>query len=237
MANYPELEPFRDDIYTCNRTRCGFCSVECPVYRAKRLETYASRGRMLVARGLLEGILEPSAEIQEVMDECLMCGYCQARCALHNMEIFQAVRREMRAAGYSSAKHERTAPRSWRRAPSLTAPRPTAGWARCPSTWAVPTRPSPRRSGPSSRCWKRWASTRWCPTRCAAATSSARSVLARNIERAQARFRQVYGPYLEGEILTVCPTCTATLHDEYTSRPNTRWWPWPSGCSRWSCRL
>jgi len=108
-TDYPALQELTDDIYTCNRTRCGFCREECPIYRVKRLETYSSRGRMLVARGLVEGILEPSAEIQEVMDDCLMCGYCQARCALNNLEIFSAVRQEMRAAGFSSPKHEKTA--------------------------------------------------------------------------------------------------------------------------------
>jgi glycolate oxidase len=34
-------------------------------------------------------------------------------------------------------------------------------------------------------------------------------------DQAQDRFRQIYGPHLDGEILTVCPTCTATLRDEY----------------------
>jgi glycolate oxidase len=34
-------------------------------------------------------------------------------------------------------------------------------------------------------------------------------------DQAQARFRQVYGSHLDSEILTVCPTCTATLRDEY----------------------
>jgi Fe-S oxidoreductase len=37
-------------------------------------------------------------------------------------------------------------------------------------------------------------------------------------EKAQARFRQVYGPHLDSEILTVCPTCTATLGEEYGLR-------------------
>ena len=44
MADYPSLQPYVDQIYTCNRTRCGFCSVECPVFRVKRTESYASRG-------------------------------------------------------------------------------------------------------------------------------------------------------------------------------------------------
>ena len=39
--------------------------------------------------------------------------------------------------------------------------------------------------------------------------------LANEYEQAQAHFRQVYGPYLDDQILTVCPTCTVTLRDEY----------------------
>jgi fumarate reductase (CoM/CoB) subunit B len=215
MANYPELEPFRDDIYTCNRTRCGFCSVECPVYRAKRLETYASRGRMLVARGLLEGILEPSAEIQEVMDECLMCGYCQARCALHNMEIFQAVRREMRAAGYSSAKHERSAAKILEEGTLFDRPTPYRRVGTVPLYLGCAYQTKPQEVRTIVSVLEKvgldpLVSDEVCCSYIVGAVG-----FGEEYERAQARFRQVYGPYLEGEILTVCPTCTATLHDDY----------------------
>jgi len=104
-ADLTGLEEWADDIYTCNRTRCGFCREECPVYRVKRVETYSCRGKMLVARGLLEGTLQPSAEIAEMLNECALCGYCQARCALNNLKIVEALRAALVKAGFTAAAH------------------------------------------------------------------------------------------------------------------------------------
>ena len=59
-----ELEKYKDAIYTCNRTRCGFCREECPIFKEKKLESYACRGKMLIARGMLEGII-PESEYEE----------------------------------------------------------------------------------------------------------------------------------------------------------------------------
>lgn len=105
MSRMQDLETYGDDIYTCNRTRCGFCREECPVYRVKRYETYSCRGKMLVARGLMEGLLPPSEEIAEMLERCLLCGYCQARCALKNMDIITALRRQMVREGLGAQPH------------------------------------------------------------------------------------------------------------------------------------
>ncbi len=215
MAEYPSLQEYVDDIYTCNRTRCGFCSVECPVFRVKRLETYASRGRMLVARGLLEGILEPSPEIQEVMDACLMCGYCQARCALRNLDIFSAVRRELRQAGYASPKHEKTAARILEEGTLFNRPTPYRRAGTLPLYLGCAYQSNPSQVQTIVSVLEKvgldpLVTDEVCCSYIVGATG-----FAEEFESAQARFRQVYGPYLEGEILTVCPTCTATLRDEY----------------------
>ena len=60
---------------------------------------------MLVARGLLEGTLQPSAEIAEMLNECALCGYCQARCAPNNLEIMEALRAALVKAGFTAAAH------------------------------------------------------------------------------------------------------------------------------------
>ncbi len=215
MAEYPSLQEYVDDIYTCNRTRCGFCSVECPVFRVKRLETYASRGRMLVARGLLEGILEPSPEIQAVMDACLMCGYCQARCALRNMDIFSAVRQELRQAGYVSPQHEKTAARILEEGTLFDRPTPYRRAGTTPLYLGCAYQSKPQEVQTIVSVLEKvgldpLVSDEVCCSYIIGATG-----FEEEFERAQDRFRQVYGPYLEGEILTVCPTCTATLRDEY----------------------
>ena len=105
MGRIQELTTYRDDIYTCNRTRCGFCREECPVYKVNRYETFSCRGKMLVARGLMEGLLEPSKEMAEILDRCLLCGYCQARCALKNMDIITAMRHHMASEGFAAQTH------------------------------------------------------------------------------------------------------------------------------------
>ena len=215
MVDLPALQAFAEDIYTCNRTRCGFCREECPVYRVKRLETYSSRGRMLVARGLMEGILEPSAEIQDVMDECLMCGYCEARCALNNMEIFGAVRQELRDAGFASPKHERTSARILDEGTLFARPTPYRRIGTTPLYLGCAYQSKPHEVKKIVSVLAKvgidpLVSDEVCCSYIVGATG-----FDDEFQQAQARFRQVYGPHLDGEILTVCPTCTATLRDEY----------------------
>ena len=111
MNRIEELSAYYEDIYTCNRTRCGSCREECPVYRIKRYETFSCRGRMLIARGLLEGICEPSEEMAEVLERCLLCGYCQARCALNNIDIITAMRQSMTNGGFTSQAHRKNVER------------------------------------------------------------------------------------------------------------------------------
>jgi Fe-S oxidoreductase len=215
MSDYPYLTEFAEEIYTCNRTRCGFCREECPIYRVKRLETFSSRGRMLAARGLLEGILEPSAEIQEVMDDCLMCGYCQARCALDNMHIFSAVRHELREAGFASRKHEQTAIKILDEGTLFARPMPFRRVGTTPLYLGCAYQSKPHEVKTIVSVLEKvgidpLVSDEVCCSYIVGAVG-----FEDQFEQAQARFRQVYGPYLDGEILTVCPTCTATLRDEY----------------------
>ncbi len=215
MTEYTALQPFTDEIYTCNRTRCGFCTVECPVFRVRRLETYASRGRMLIARGLVEGVLEPSAEIQEVMDECLMCGYCQARCALHNLDIFSAVRQELRAAGFASSKHEKSAAKILDEGSLFDRPTPFRRAGTTPLYLGCAYQSKPHEVKTMISVLEKvgidpLVSDEVCCSYIVGAVG-----FEDEFQHAQANFRQLYGPHLDGEILTVCPTCTATLRDEY----------------------
>ena len=69
------LEQHAEDIYTCNRTRCGFCVADCPIYRVKGFKAYTSRGKMMIARSLLEGQLELTAEKQHVLEGCFLSRY------------------------------------------------------------------------------------------------------------------------------------------------------------------
>jgi Fe-S oxidoreductase len=53
----------------------------------------------------MEGLLEPSKEMAEMLERCLLCGYCQARCALKNMDIIMAMRNLTVREGFATKIH------------------------------------------------------------------------------------------------------------------------------------
>ena len=103
------LERFRDDIYNCARTRCGFCAIDCPIYREYELETYTARGRNVLLRLLLEELLEPTVEIAELFFQCAVCGYCETRCAVPLVSIYEVARADFAQLGLQVEKHQKFA--------------------------------------------------------------------------------------------------------------------------------
>lgn len=101
------IEKLRDDIYTCNRTRCGFCREECPIYEIYRFEAFSSRGRNQIARGLLEGTIKPSKELLEYLGLCCVCGDCRIRCALPTVDIIETLRADLVKLGFELRGHRR----------------------------------------------------------------------------------------------------------------------------------
>ena len=87
------LKDLVDNLYTCARTQCGFCVYECPVRRVLGFETYSSRGRMHLARGIVEGNVDLTEKLVDIYFKCTLCGYCEAVCALDNTRIFRNVRK------------------------------------------------------------------------------------------------------------------------------------------------
>ncbi len=83
-----ELEKQKRGIYSC--TRCGVCVHKYGPYGTKRVcpirehtaghEPYANRGRIQVARGVLEGTIEITPKLAEVAYTCLLCGNCRQAC-------------------------------------------------------------------------------------------------------------------------------------------------------------
>jgi len=215
MSAQDALKQYIDDIYTCNRTRCGFCREECPVYRVQGYETYSCRGKMLVARGLVEGTLEPDEEMARMADDCLLCGYCSARCALHNVEIITALRETLAEAGHGAAKHEENAaqildkgylfPRS--------APAKREGTPPLYLGCLYQSKPAEVKTVLSvleKAGFDPMIADEVCCGYVVEATGDAQG-----FAQAQERFRQVYGQYGDQEILTLCPTCTITLREKY----------------------
>ena len=83
-----------DQIARCNR--CGFCQVSCPIVRATGHESGVARGRLALLRGLIEGRIEWSADLEEPLFSCLLCGSCTANCfpALPTADLITAARSE-----------------------------------------------------------------------------------------------------------------------------------------------
>jgi glycolate oxidase len=82
-----ELEKFRQHIYNCKK--CGVCVTKvsgsvpyvCPVReRSAGFDHYSSRGKIVIAQALLEGVLAPSPELAEALFSCTLCGNCMTQC-------------------------------------------------------------------------------------------------------------------------------------------------------------
>jgi glycolate oxidase iron-sulfur subunit len=60
--------------------RCGSCTTVCPLYAQKDLEASCARGKNNLALALAQGLLEPSPELLEKMNFCLLCRACVVNC-------------------------------------------------------------------------------------------------------------------------------------------------------------
>jgi glycolate oxidase iron-sulfur subunit len=88
----PELLPFHDTIAKCNR--CGFCQAGCPVFRTTGAEHSLGRGRQAIARALMLGQIDLSADVVKALEDCLLCRGCTAHCfpAIRTDEIVTTIR-------------------------------------------------------------------------------------------------------------------------------------------------
>jgi len=75
---FREIERFRRDHELC--MKCGFCISACPVYREELVESAVARGKNQLVRGLLNGELELTGELEERLDKCTLCKTCTQNC-------------------------------------------------------------------------------------------------------------------------------------------------------------
>lgn len=100
------VESFREQIYSCGR--CGYClggyvSHVCPSRFIAGFESATARGRMLIARALLERKLDYSQELTSMLFTCFLCGACDIKCSqaakIKITEITKAMREDAINAG------------------------------------------------------------------------------------------------------------------------------------------
>ena len=100
MAGQFELpEGLLTEIYRC--FRCGYCRSACPTFAIKGSESWNARGRLLIARGLIEGRLEPEEGLLDRLFSCNSCGACEVVCpaTVKIVEALRALRKALVARG------------------------------------------------------------------------------------------------------------------------------------------
>ena len=86
------LKQVQEIVSQCDR--CGTCLTVCPLYGVKDVEVSSARGKNNLALGLLLGVVNPTPEVQEAMNFCLLCRTCVDNCPtkVQTDEAMMAVR-------------------------------------------------------------------------------------------------------------------------------------------------
>lgn len=97
------LETYKDQIYSC--LRCGFCFDHmeasgqsiCPPYADSGLESFGARGKIAIARALLDGVLSYDDDVAERVFSCTECGACESQCFkyLALTDIYAAMKEDL----------------------------------------------------------------------------------------------------------------------------------------------
>jgi len=87
-------------IYACGR--CNYCKGidfddRCPEIFTQYWESSTARGRMAIARGILEGDLNYSEDLAERIFGCFMCARCKEECKKAAQIDVIAITKAMRA--------------------------------------------------------------------------------------------------------------------------------------------
>ena len=71
--------------------KCTTCSGYCTVSPSfNGIETWSSKGRMLITRGIMKGDLSFSEKIVDILYSCTKCGLCYAQC-FQDLEFHEAI--------------------------------------------------------------------------------------------------------------------------------------------------
>jgi len=73
------LKRVEKEIKKC--VKCGACRAHCPVFSELKREPAVARGKLALAKALLEGSLDLDDRTYLDMSRCLLCGNCVDKCA------------------------------------------------------------------------------------------------------------------------------------------------------------
>ncbi len=96
VKTWVEIDPRAAEVCV----RCGTCRSVCPAFEVLGWESRSSRGRIMVAKALQEG-LSPDAEVLDCLNTCTTCGICNEKCpaGANPPAIVQQARRGLASRG------------------------------------------------------------------------------------------------------------------------------------------
>jgi glycolate oxidase iron-sulfur subunit len=68
----------KDDLNHC--FKCGMCQQVCPTFKVMRREYYTPRGRVQIIKHYLEGDLDLTPNLKNLIMSCMLCDACAALC-------------------------------------------------------------------------------------------------------------------------------------------------------------
>lgn len=71
---------FREYTRTLDCVHCGLCIPECPTYGINGKEASSPRGRIYLMRGIAEGEIDLTSEVQLHIEQCIVCRACETVC-------------------------------------------------------------------------------------------------------------------------------------------------------------
>ena len=74
----PDIKEVNDILRTC--VHCGFCTATCPTYVLLGDELDSPRGRIYLAKNMLENDKPATAQVVKHIDRCLTCLSCMTTC-------------------------------------------------------------------------------------------------------------------------------------------------------------
>lgn len=89
---------YKDMIHRC--FRCGYCKFpinwidvnNCPAYARYRMETYSCGGRLWLTRAWLNGEIEWTEHLAQILYTCTACKNCEEKCPLSfNVDILNMI--------------------------------------------------------------------------------------------------------------------------------------------------
>ncbi len=100
------LEKWEMELNAC--TQCGYCKSVCPTLSEIGWDAGGAKGRLMTGYALLQGDLKPDDMVVDRLFSCTMCMDCTRRCEtkIEVADIVEAARASLVKAGYRMPVHE-----------------------------------------------------------------------------------------------------------------------------------